>query len=114
MESCDAVASLNALAQEHRLTLFRLLVQAGEEGMTVGELAAATGLAGATLTNHLHVLRRAGMVSDERRGRVIQCRANYTRMNELLGFLTDNCCAGSAIASACAPTKFCQSSRSKS
>lgn len=114
MKSSDALAGLNALAQEHRLTLFRLLVQAGEEGMAVGELAAATGLAGATLTNHLHILRRAGMVSDERRGRVIQCRANYTRMNELLGFLTDNCCTGSADSSACAPAAVCQPSRSKS
>jgi ArsR family transcriptional regulator len=114
MKSSDALAGLNALAQEHRLTLFRLLVQAGEEGMAVGELAAATGLAGATLTNHLHILRRAGMVSDERRGRVIQCRANYTQMNELLGFLTDNCCAGSADSSACAPAALCQPSRSKS
>ena len=96
MKSKDALACLSALAQEHRLNVFRLLVQAGEEGMAVGELAAATGLPGATLTNHLHILRRAGMVSDERVGRVIQCRANYRQMNLLLGFLTENCCAGDA------------------
>jgi DNA-binding transcriptional ArsR family regulator len=112
MKSSMALACLNALAQEHRLNLFRLLVQAGDEGMAVGELAEATGLAGATLTSHLHVLRRAGMVSDERRGRVIQCRANYLQMSELLGFLTDNCCAGSGTSSACAPTTLCQPSRS--
>ena len=112
MKSKDALACLNALAQEHRLNLYRLLVQAGEEGMAVGELAAATGLAGATLTNHLHILRRAGMVSDERRGRVIQCRANYPQMNALLGFLTENCCAGSAAAG-CPPAKACQPARSK-
>ncbi|MES2312818.1 MAG: metalloregulator ArsR/SmtB family transcription factor [Pseudomonadota bacterium] len=112
MKSIDALTCLNALAQEHRLNLYRLLVQAGEEGMAVGELAAATGLAGATLTNHLHILRRAGMVSDERRGRVIQCRANYPQMNALLGFLTENCCAGSAAAG-CAPATTCQPARRK-
>jgi ArsR family transcriptional regulator, arsenate/arsenite/antimonite-responsive transcriptional repressor len=112
MKSIDALTCLNALAQEHRLNLYRLLVQAGEEGMAVGELAAATGLAGATLTNHLHILRRAGMVSDERRGRVIQCRANYPQMNALLGFLTENCCAGSAAAD-CGPAMTCQPARRK-
>jgi ArsR family transcriptional regulator, arsenate/arsenite/antimonite-responsive transcriptional repressor len=112
MKSIDALTCLNALAQEHRLNLYRLLVQAGEEGMAVGELAAATGLAGATLTNHLHILRRAGMVSDERRGRVIQCRANYPQMNALLSFLTENCCAGSAAAG-CAPATTCQPARRK-
>jgi ArsR family transcriptional regulator, arsenate/arsenite/antimonite-responsive transcriptional repressor len=112
MKSKDALNCLGALAHEHRLTLFRLLVQAGDEGMAVGELAAATGLAGATLTNHLHILRRAGMVSDERRGRVIQCRASYPQMNALLDFLTENCCAGSA-SSACPPAKVCKPTRSK-
>ncbi len=114
MKSTDALTCLNALAQEHRLNLFRLLVEAGDEGLAVGELAAATGLAGATLTNHLHILRRAGMVSDERRGRTIQCRANYSQMNDLLGFLTENCCAGSDAASACAPTTVCKPTRRKS
>jgi len=80
--------------------------------MAVGELAMATGLAGATLTNHLHILRRAGMVSDERRGRVIQCRANYLQMNELLVFLTENCCTGSAAAD-CAPATTCKPARKK-
>ena len=108
MKISDALASLNALAQEHRLNLFRLLVQAGDAGMAVGDLAAATGLAGATLTNHLHILRRAGLVSDERRGRVIQCRANYPQMNALLGFLTDNCCAGSGTSSDCVVTRSCK------
>jgi DNA-binding transcriptional ArsR family regulator len=77
--------------------------------MAVGELATATGLPGATLTNHLHILRRAGMVDDERQGRVIQCRANYVQMNALLGFLTDNCCAGDA--SGCEPVAACKPPR---
>ncbi|HET9819815.1 MAG TPA: metalloregulator ArsR/SmtB family transcription factor [Rhodanobacteraceae bacterium] len=113
MKPETALACLNALAQEHRLNLFRLLVRAGESGMSVGELAEATGLAGATLTNHLHILRRAGMVTDERRGRVIQCRANYPRMNHLLDFLTENCCADSATAG-CPPAARCKPNRRSS
>jgi|SRR6185312_4940857 len=110
MKSNAALSCLNALAQEHRLNLFRLLVRAGGEGMSVGELAKATGLAGATLTNHLHILRHAGMVTDERRGRVIQCRANYLQMNHLLDFLTENCCADSATAD-CPPVAQCKPKR---
>lgn len=106
MKHYTALACLAALGQEHRLRLFRLLVQAGGEGMAVGELATATKLPGATLTNHLHILRRAGLVTDERRGRVIQCRANYRRMDDLLGFLTENCCAGSpSSATLCKPVR---------
>ncbi|OOG62873.1 ArsR family transcriptional regulator [Rhodanobacter sp. B04] len=111
MKSNDALACLNALSQEHRLNLFRLLVQAGEDGMAVGELAAASGLPGATLTNHLHILRRAGMVSDERQGRVIQCRANYRQMNALLGFLTENCCAGTDDTGCCTTAVACKPTR---
>ncbi len=102
MESESALACLTALAHEHRLALFRLLVQAGDAGMAVGELAAATGLAGATLNHHLNQLRQAGLVTDERHGRSIQCSASYARMNGLLDFLTANCCAGSA-SSTCVP-----------
>ncbi len=113
MEFEAALACLNALSQEHRLNLFRLLVQAGDEGMPVGELGTAAGLPGATLTNHLHILRRAGLVDDERQGRVIQCRANYEQMNALLGFLTENCCAGATTA-CCVPELTCQPSKKSS
>lgn len=113
MKSAAALACLNALAHEHRLTLFRLLVRAGESGMSVGELAAASGLAGATLTNHLHILRRAGMVTDERRGRVIQCRADYPQMNRLLDFLTENCCADSATSECPSPARCKPNRRSR-
>lgn len=112
MESNIALDCLNALAHESRLTLFRMLVEAGDEGMSVGELAEATEMAGATLTNHLNILRRAGMVLDERRGRVIQCRAHYAQMNQLIGFLTENCCAGSTSAT-CQPTSTCKPARRK-
>lgn len=111
MEYNNALTCLAALAQEHRLNLFRLLVQAGDAGLSVGELGEATGLPGATLTNHLHILRRAGLVSDERRGRVIQCTANYMQMNDLLGYLTENCCAGSSSAAVCQPPAICNPRR---
>jgi DNA-binding transcriptional ArsR family regulator len=114
MKSNEALAALGALAHAHRLNLYRLLVQAGGEGLSVGALGEASGLAGATLTSHLHALRRAGLVSDERRGRVIQCRANYAAMNALLGFLSENCCAGSPAASVCAPASACKPARRRS
>lgn len=110
MKSKAALDCLGALAHERRLALFRLLVGAGDAGMAVGELAEATGIAGATLSNHLNILRRAGLVEDERRGRVIQCRANYPQMNALLGFLTENCCAASPGA-ACTTPSSCKTKR---
>ena len=76
--------------------------------MYVGELSEATGLAGSILTEHLHVLRRAGMVKHERHGRAIKCYANYARMNELFGFLIENCCAGSATSTNCVSTAACK------
>lgn len=105
MKTKEAVAALKALAQDSRLAVYRLLVQAGPDGLAVGEIAARLRLPGATLTSHLHVLRRAGLVRDEREGRVIRCRADYPHMNALLGFLTENCCAGDA--GACGPSNTC-------
>lgn len=105
MKISDAIAALKALAQTHRLALYRLLVQAGTDGITVGALQAATGHAGATLSNHLNILRRAGLVADRRDGRNIWCHADYVRMNALLAYLTENCCAGEPCGSdtVCAP-----------
>lgn len=105
MKSDQAVAALKALAQDSRLAVYRLLVRAGPQGLAVGELASRLKLPGATLTNHLNVLRQAGLVRDEREGRVIRCRADYPHMNALLGFLTENCCAGDA--EACGPASTC-------
>ena len=104
MKSSDAIAALKALAHPNRLALFRLLVQAGESGTTVGALQTATRHAAATLTNHLNVLRRAGLVSDRRDGRSIWCHADYARMNALLAYLTENCCQGETCAAGCPPT----------
>ena len=105
MESKKTIAALKALAHPHRLELFRLLVQAGPDGATVGALQGDTGHAGATLSNHLNALRRAGLIRDRREGRNIHCRADYARMNALIDYLTENCCAGAACDTpqSCAP-----------
>ena len=104
MDNAAAVTALTALSHDSRLSAFRRLVQAGDAGLSVGELRDALGLPAATLTAHLNVLRGAGLVTDQREGRVIRVRANYVQMNALLGFLTENCCAGET---ACAPADCC-------
>ena len=105
MKSLDAITALKALAHARRLEIFRLLVQAGAGGLTVGTLQSRTRHAAATLSNHLNVLRHAGLVNDRREGRNVWCRADYARMNALLVHLTENCCAGEpcCIDPACAP-----------
>ncbi|MDZ3824690.1 MAG: metalloregulator ArsR/SmtB family transcription factor [Pseudoxanthomonas sp.] len=94
MESSTALDLLSALGQPSRLAIFRLLVQAGPGGLQVGELRERLGLPPATLSNHLNVLRSAGLVVDRREGRSITCLAGFGRMNALLAYLTENCCAG--------------------
>jgi ArsR family transcriptional regulator len=103
MKTDQALAALSALSHESRLAAFRQLVQAGPAGLTVGELRDRLGLAPATLSAHLNVLRAAALVGDEREGRVIRVRADYARMNALLAYLTENCCAGAS----CAPAAAC-------
>jgi DNA-binding transcriptional ArsR family regulator len=94
MEKTGVVSALAALAQDNRLDVFRLLVQAGPQGMPAGAVAEALELAPNTLTFHFDRLRAAGLVTARRDGRSIIYAAQYERMNELLGFLTRNCCAG--------------------
>jgi DNA-binding transcriptional ArsR family regulator len=108
MEKSDAVAALAALAQDHRLAVFRLLVQAGPEGMPAGQVAEALDLAPNTLTFHFDRLRAAGLVTVRRDGRSMIYAAHFETMNALLGFLTENCCQGAAgecAPAACEPTK---------
>jgi len=94
MESTSVVSALGALAQEHRLALFRLLVQAGEDGMAAGAIAEALGVPNSSLSFHLAQLKKAGLVRQERRHRSIIYRADYAAMNDLVGYLMENCCAG--------------------
>ena len=99
----SSLACLAALGHESRLRAFRRLVQAGPEGLPVGELREHLDLPPATLSAHLNVLRAAGLVLDQREGRVIRVRANYAQMNALIAYLTENCCAGSG---ACDPVSL--------
>jgi ArsR family transcriptional regulator len=98
MKGPQAVAALGALAQEHRLALFRLLVQAGADGMPAGAVAEALGVPNSSLSFHLAQLHRAGLVRQERRGRSLIYSADYGAMNALVAYLMENCCAGADCA----------------
>jgi DNA-binding transcriptional ArsR family regulator len=104
MEKIDAVTALAALAQDNRLDVFRLLVQAGPEGMPAGAVAAALDLPPNTLTFHFDRLRMAGLVTVRREGRSMIYAAQFERMNDLLSFLTENCCGGAT----CSPAVECK------
>jgi len=110
MEKTAVTDALAALAQENRLDAFRLLVQAGPEGLASGEVAASLGVPANTLSFHLDRLRQAGLVTVRRDGRSMIYAARYETMNTLIGFLTDNCCGG---ATACAPVSTCTPSPRK-
>lgn len=105
MDLQHTLAALRALSHEHRLAAFRTLVQAGPDGLSVGELRDMLGLAPATLSAHLNQLRNAGLVGDEREGRVIRVRADYAAMDALLGFLTENCCGGAPCTPVATPSR---------
>src|ERR1700727_125597 len=94
MKKPDAVAALAALAQDNRLDVYRLLVQAGPEGMPAGRVAEELDLAPNTLTFHFDRLRGAGLVTVRREGRSMIYAARYETMDGLLAFLTENCCKG--------------------
>jgi ArsR family transcriptional regulator len=111
MENSEAVAALAALAQDSRLDVFRLLVQAGPEGMPAGGVAAVLDLVPNTLTFHFDRLRHAGLVTVRREGRSMIYAAQFETMNALLSFLTENCCAGAP--EKCAPAAVCKPARAK-
>ena len=94
METTQALQSLAALAQESRLSIFRLLVQAGPVGMPAGAIGEKLELPPATLSFHLAGLTRAGLAQSRQEGRFVIYSADYAAMNALVGFLTDNCCQG--------------------
>ncbi|MHB1302402.1 MAG: ArsR/SmtB family transcription factor [Acidiphilium sp.] len=86
------VASLAALAHEHRLAAYRLLVEAGPAGIAAGEIAEKLGLVPSSLTFHIQALQRAGLISQRRASRHVIYATDFTAMNELVGFLVKNCC----------------------
>lgn len=110
MEIQEAVRLLTALAQETRLATFRLLVQAGDQGLTVGQIAEQLGVPSPTLSFHLKELVHSGLVKTQQQSRFVFCTANFGQMNALLAYLTENCCAGepcdaAAVATVCIPEK---------
>ncbi len=111
MEKTNALAALAALAQENRLDVFRLLVEAGPDGMPAGAVAEALGLPPNTLTFHFCRLRHAGLVTVQRDGRSMIYTARFETMNALLDFLTENCCGG--VPEKCKQTPVCKPAKSK-
>ena len=105
MQPTEAVSALAALAQEHRLALFRLLVQAGGDGLPAGAIAEALGVPNSSLSFHLAQLSRAGLVRQERRHRERIYSADYAAMNRLVGYLMENCCGGAGCAPAAEPER---------
>jgi len=106
MEKSLAITALAALAQDNRLDTYRLLVQAGPEGMQAGQVAAALGLPPNTLSFHFDRLRQAGLVTVRRDGRSMIYAARFDTMNALIGYLTENCCGGATeqcVPAACVP-----------
>lgn len=103
MEKKDVLAGLAALAQETRLDIFRLLVEAGPEGRSAGAIAEALTVAPATLSFHLSNLTHAGLIVQRRESRSLIYSADFGRMTGIVGFLSENCCGRSANAGACAP-----------
>ena len=106
----QATQALGALAHEHRLALFRLLVQAGADGMPAGAIAEALSLPNSSLSFHLAHLTRAGLIRQTRHSRSLIYTADYAAMNDLVGYLMENCCGGAA----CAPGTACDPVSTKS
>jgi DNA-binding transcriptional ArsR family regulator len=94
MDDTEAVRALAALANPHRLVVFRALVRAGNEGLSAGELAGVAGIAASALTFHTKELERAGLIETRREGRFIRSALNVPVMRSLISFLADDCCAG--------------------
>jgi ArsR family transcriptional regulator, arsenate/arsenite/antimonite-responsive transcriptional repressor len=124
MKIPEAVTALAALAQETRLSIFRLLVEAGPEGIAAGRIAEMLEVPGATLSFHLKELARAGLVSTRQERQFIYYAVDFVRMAELMTFLTENCCKGmpqaclsvveTALGSCCSPKVKGKSKRSRS
>ncbi|HXX32526.1 MAG TPA: helix-turn-helix domain-containing protein [Myxococcaceae bacterium] len=101
MKVGEAIAGLGSLAQETRLSIYRLLVKRGPEGLSAGAIARALAVPASSLSFHLHQLMHAGLITQERQSRQLIYAANFERMNALVAYLTENCCGGAGCAPAC-------------
>jgi DNA-binding transcriptional ArsR family regulator len=105
MDTQSAVRALAALAQDSRLEVFRLLVEAGPEGLPAGAIAERIGIPSSTLSFHVKTLAQAGLVESRQDGRYIHYSADFTAMNSLVAFLGENCCGGRPCAPASVPLR---------
>lgn len=104
MNAKQVVAALAAIAHEHRLAIYRMLVESGPEGLPAGDIAERLKMPPSTLTFHLQQMRHANLVTQRRMGRQLIYATNYTSMNTLVGYLTENCCgSGAQCTPACNP-----------
>jgi DNA-binding transcriptional ArsR family regulator len=103
MENTSIVTALSAIAQESRLNIFRILVQAGPAGMAAGKISTASGIAPSSLSFHLKELAHAQMVIAKQEGRFVYYSANFATMNTVIAYLTENCCGGNP----CSPVSVC-------
>lgn len=111
MDSNLVVRAFGALAHDARLAIFRTLVVAGRDGMAAGEIAQQLELAPSSLSFHLKELSHAELVTARQEGRFVIYTANFEAMTDLIGFLTENCCAGSAAVTASASSSSCSGQR---
>jgi ArsR family transcriptional regulator len=116
MKTSSVVAALSALAHDHRLAIYRLLVERGPDGLPAGVIGERVGLLPSTLTFHLQNLQRAGLIAQQRNSRQLIYSADFDAMNGLIGYLTENCCgqSDSACATACKTTAVAARPRNKS
>src|ERR1700722_4419864 len=107
MKTLAIIGALGALAHEHRLAIYRLLVQRGPEGLPAGAIGERVGLVPSSLTFHLQNLQRAGLIAQRRESRQLIYSADFAAMTGLVGYLTENCCGngGTDCSSSCAPAQ---------
>ena len=105
MDTDRAIQALGALAHGHRLTIYRLLVERGPEGLSAGAIGEGVGLAPSSLTFHLQNLQRSGLLVQRRESRNLIYSIDFDAMNALVGYLTENCCVSSSCSTECKPAK---------
>jgi ArsR family transcriptional regulator len=113
METTQAIEALGALAHEHRLAIYRLLVERGPDGLAAGSIGEKVGLAPSSLTFHLQNLNRAGLIVQRRESRSLIYSVDFGAMNDLVEYLTENCCvaSGGSCATACKPASTSKASK---